>query len=254
MYTCVIPQGYSQGNTGRAQGPLAASCSPRNQDILPFPSCPVWVPFSKIPPLAGLPLLIFCMVAVASSLLCSGFSTPPSTQLWNSLSKTHSFWGSILLWGQNRTSCPRPQDPQDLAPAASPGSYLASLLLGLHLPSSPPSFRHPAHEGQAQGFLALVSTQAGLSEGKWAQAESLTTHPACDSEMPLAQPCPCAAWAFPTSTLRPGQTGQIRCLWVQGLTVLRTLSLSRELIAIAGASLSHLRPGSWAPMEYLAEG
>lgn len=92
---------------------------------------------------------------------------------------------------------------------ASPGSCLTSFPRAL-----PPILtnRHLAWEGQAQGFLALVSTQAGLLEGKWAQAESLTTHPACDSEMPLAQPCPCAAWAFPASPLRLGQTGWIRCL------------------------------------------
>lgn len=35
-----------------------------------------------------------------------------------------------------------------------------------------------------QGFLVLVSTQ----EGKWDQAESLTIHRPCDSEMALAQP------------------------------------------------------------------
>ena len=34
LYTCVIPQGYSQGNIGR----VMASCHPqKNKDILPYP-------------------------------------------------------------------------------------------------------------------------------------------------------------------------------------------------------------------------
>lgn len=44
--------------------------------------------------------------------------------------------------------------------------------------------------------------------GKWAQGESLTTHPPCDSEMPMAQPCPGVTWAPPVSNLQLGESGQ----------------------------------------------
>lgn len=50
-----------------------------------------------------------------------------------------------------------------------------------------------------QDFLALPSTW----EGKWAQAESLTTHLPV-TQMSLVQPCPCVAWVSPGSTLRLG--------------------------------------------------
>lgn len=63
--------------------------------------------------------------------------------------------------------------------------------------------------GRTGAWLPVsASVQAGLGEGKWASAESLDTHPLCESEKPPAQPCPGAAWILLGSTLRFGQTGQ----------------------------------------------
>lgn len=44
LYTCVIPQGYSQGNRGRAMGLLATNHQQRNKNILSYPPCPVQAP------------------------------------------------------------------------------------------------------------------------------------------------------------------------------------------------------------------
>lgn len=69
------------------------------------------------------------------------------------LSKKHTFCGSTWLSGK-RTSYPRTHGPQGLAPAASPGSCLASDLLGLHVPSSSASFRSPVMPSLLSGAFA----------------------------------------------------------------------------------------------------